>query len=150
LANRGLRNIKKVPAARRSRSGSSSEKGESPWDAIRANQVLSKLQASSKRKLIAGATFQELEGGATICHQDALAVRFWLVLEGGVKLVKYTSTGYALLIDLILPNHPGHLPTPEPNPSLLFGQQKARGLQQVMGGLNLGVNRNCKKNECRA
>lgn len=85
-------------------SGSPSEKLESRWNAIRANSVLSKLQASSKRKLIAGATFQELEGGATLCHQDAPAVRFWLVLEGEVKLVKYTSTGHALLIDLILPN----------------------------------------------
>lgn len=73
-------------------------------DAISANDVLSKLRASSKQKLVAGAAIQELERGAVICHQEASAIRFWLVLSGEIKLVKYTSKGAALLIDIILPN----------------------------------------------
>lgn len=71
--------------------------------AIDAHNALSKLRASSKQKLMAGAVFQELEKGAVICHQEAPAVRFWLVLRGEVKLVKYASKGLALLIDLVLP-----------------------------------------------
>jgi CRP-like cAMP-binding protein len=73
-------------------------------DTIRANEVLSKLLAASKQKLMAGATYQELEKGATICHQERPAIRFWLVLSGEVKLVKYSPKGIALLIDLVLPN----------------------------------------------
>lgn len=73
-------------------------------DAIRANEVLSKLRVSSKERLIAGATFHELEKGATICRQEAPALRFWLVLSGEIKLVKYTTKGVALLLDIILPN----------------------------------------------
>jgi len=73
-------------------------------DAIRANEILSSLRVSSKQKLVAGATLQEWERGAVICHQDAAAVRFWLVLRGEVKLVKYASNGAALLIDLVLLN----------------------------------------------
>lgn len=72
--------------------------------AISANEVLAKLRASSKQNLIAGAGFQELDRDATICRQDAAALRFWLVLEGEVKLVKYTTRGVALLMDILLPN----------------------------------------------
>jgi CRP-like cAMP-binding protein len=53
---------------------------------------------------MAGATYQELEKGATICHQETPAIRFWLVLNGEVKLVKYIPKGVVLLIDLVLPN----------------------------------------------
>ncbi|PYI85476.1 MAG: hypothetical protein DME26_10960, partial [Verrucomicrobia bacterium] len=73
-------------------------------DAIGANEVLSKLQPFSKRRLIAGVRFQVLERATVICHEEAPAVRFWLVLRGEVKLVKYTTRGSALLIDLVLPN----------------------------------------------
>src|SRR6266700_1107091 len=73
-------------------------------DAIGANEVLSRLRASSKQKVMAGATFEELESGAVICHEQAPAVRFWLVLRGEVKLVKYSTKGAALLIDIVLPN----------------------------------------------
>ena len=73
-------------------------------DAIRANETLLKLRASSKEKLIAGATFHELQKGTTICHQETPAIRFWLVLNGEIKLVKYTTKGVALLIDIVLPN----------------------------------------------
>jgi CRP-like cAMP-binding protein len=73
-------------------------------DAVRANELLSKLRASSKQKLMAGAKFEALETGAAICHQEAPVVRFWLALRGEVKLVKYTTRGVALLIDIILPN----------------------------------------------
>ena len=72
--------------------------------AIEANEVLSKLRAASKQKLVAGATWQELERQATICHQETSAVRFWLVLDGEVKLVTYTRKGAAFLIDLVLRN----------------------------------------------
>ena len=73
-------------------------------DAIGANEALSKLRASSKRKLMAGATFEDLERGAVICHEEAPAVRFWLVLRGEVKLVKYSAGGASLLVDIVLPN----------------------------------------------
>ena len=72
--------------------------------AIGANEVLSKLQAVPKRKLMAGARSQKLERGAAICHQEAPAVRFWLLVCGEVKLMRYTSRGAALLIDIILPS----------------------------------------------
>jgi CRP/FNR family transcriptional regulator len=72
-------------------------------DAIAANEVLSKLRFASKQKLVAGATLHELDRGAVICHQETPATRFWLVLRGQVKLVKYTTKGVALLIDLVLP-----------------------------------------------
>ncbi len=73
-------------------------------DAIAANDVLSSLRPSSKQQLVAGVTFQELEKDTVICHQEAAAVRFWLVLRGEVKMVKYTTNGAALLIELVLPN----------------------------------------------
>ena len=73
-------------------------------DAIGANEALSKLRASSKQKLMAGARFEEPEKGTVICHEESPAVRFWLVLRGEVKLVKYSSKGAALLIDIVLPN----------------------------------------------
>lgn len=73
-------------------------------DAIAANEVLSKLRVASKQKLLTSATFQELDRGAVICHQETPAIRFWLVLRGEIKLVKYTTKGVALLIDLVLPN----------------------------------------------
>jgi len=44
-------------------------------DAIAANEVLSKLRAVSKQKLMAGATFEELERGTVICHERTPAVR---------------------------------------------------------------------------
>jgi CRP-like cAMP-binding protein len=72
--------------------------------AIEANEILSKLRPASKGKLIAGATLQELERQATICHQETSAGRFWLVLGGEVKLMKYTTQGGALLLDVVLPN----------------------------------------------
>jgi CRP-like cAMP-binding protein len=73
-------------------------------DAIRANDMLSKLRAPSKEKLIAGALLHELEKGATICHQGAPAIRFCLVLSGQIKLVRYTTKAVALLVDIVLPN----------------------------------------------
>jgi CRP-like cAMP-binding protein len=73
-------------------------------DALAANEVLSKLRAISKQKLLAGATFEEFERGAVICHEEAPAVRFSLVLRGEVKLVTYSTEGAALLIDIVLPN----------------------------------------------
>jgi CRP/FNR family transcriptional regulator len=73
-------------------------------DATAANEVLSRLQADSKQKLMAGATSVELERGTVICHEATPAVRFWLVLRGEVKLVKYSTKGTALLIDIVLPN----------------------------------------------
>ena len=73
-------------------------------NAIRANDILSKLRASSKEKLIAGAMLHELEKGATMYHQGAPAVRFSLVLSGEIKLVRYTTKAVALLIDIVLPN----------------------------------------------
>ena len=53
--------------------------------------MLSKLQASSKPKLMAGATFEELERATVICHEEAPAVCFSLVLRGEVKLVIYST-----------------------------------------------------------
>jgi CRP-like cAMP-binding protein len=73
-------------------------------DAIAANEVLSKLLAVSKQKLMAGATFEELDRGTVIYHEAAPAVRFWLVLGGKVKRVTYSTKGAALLIDIDLPN----------------------------------------------
>ena len=72
--------------------------------AIAANELLSKLRAVSKQKLMAGAAFEGLGRGTVICHERTAAVRFWLVLRGEVKLVTYSSKGAALLIDLVLPN----------------------------------------------
>ena len=73
-------------------------------DATGTNEVLSKLLESSKRRMMTGAAFQELEKGAVICQQETPAVRFWLVLRGEVKLMTYTATGLALLSDIVLPN----------------------------------------------
>lgn len=73
-------------------------------DAIAANEVLSKLRAVSKQKLTAGATFEALERGTVIYHEEAAAARFSLVLRGEVKLVTYSTRGAALLIDIVLPN----------------------------------------------
>jgi len=73
-------------------------------DAIASNEVLSKLQVPSKQKLRAGAAFAQLKKGTVIWHEQAPAVRFSLVLRGEVKLVKYSTKGAALLMDLVLPN----------------------------------------------
>jgi len=73
-------------------------------DAIAANEVLSKLRADSKQKLMAGATFKEVERGTVIYHEETPAVRFWLLLRGEVKRVTYSTKGVALMIDIVLPN----------------------------------------------
>src|SRR5439155_4546579 len=73
-------------------------------DAIAANELLSKLRAVSKQKLTAGATFEALERGTVIYHEEAAAARFSIVLRGEVKLVTYSTRGAALLIDIVLPN----------------------------------------------
>ena len=73
-------------------------------DAIAANEVLSKLRAVSKQKLMAGATFEELGRGTVIYHEERPAVRFSMVLRGEVKLVTYSTQGAALLIDIVLSN----------------------------------------------
>ena len=73
-------------------------------DAVAANEVLSKLRAVSKQKLMAGATFEALERGTVIYHEEAAAARFSLVMRGEVKLVTYSTRGAALLIDIVLPN----------------------------------------------
>ena len=73
-------------------------------DAVASNEVLSKLRAVSKQKLMAGATFAELGRGTVIYHEETPAVRFSMVLRGEVKLVTYSTKGAALLIDIVLPN----------------------------------------------
>ena len=73
-------------------------------DAIAANDVLSKLRSGSKQKLLAGATFEQVDRGTVIYHEEAPAVRFWLVLHGEVKRVTYSTKGAALVIEIVLPN----------------------------------------------
>ena len=73
-------------------------------EAVASNEVLSKLRAVSKQKLMAGATFEELGRGTVIYHEETPAARFSLVLRGEVKLVTYSTRGAALLIDIVLPN----------------------------------------------
>jgi CRP/FNR family transcriptional regulator len=73
-------------------------------DAIGGNEVLSKLRAVSKRKLMSGATFEAVGKGTVIYHEETPAVRFWLVLRGEVKRVTYSTKGAALQIDIVLPN----------------------------------------------
>jgi CRP-like cAMP-binding protein len=70
-------------------------------EAVRSNDILCKAKRSAEEKLIAGAKFHTLERGAVICNQDTPAVRFWLVTAGEVKLVRYTSRGDVLLIELV-------------------------------------------------
>src|ERR1041385_6950117 len=72
--------------------------------AIRANEVLNKLDPSAMEQLARSAAVEKLERGAIACHQGMAAVRFWLVLSGKIKLLKYASTGLPLLIDIVLPN----------------------------------------------
>jgi CRP/FNR family transcriptional regulator, cyclic AMP receptor protein len=73
-------------------------------DALAANEVLSKLRAVSKQKLMAGARIEELKRGTVIYHENTPALRFSMVLRGEVKLVTYSSKGAGLLIDIVLPN----------------------------------------------
>src|SRR5688572_31370917 len=73
-------------------------------DALAANEVLSRLRAVSKQKLMAGAAFEQWERGTVIYHEEMPAVRFSLVLRGQVKLVTYSAKGTALLIDIVLLN----------------------------------------------
>ncbi len=90
------------PPPRRGAVGADSERIAT---AIAANPILSKLQPSSKLRLSAGTRVERVGCGEVICHADASAVWSWLVLSGEVKLVKYTTRGATLLIDLVLPNH---------------------------------------------
>lgn len=79
-------------------------KSERIDEAIRRNEVLSRVRTSSREKLVGGAMGQEFEKGGVICQQGSPAVRFWLVTRGEVKLVKYSSKGIAVSIDIVLPN----------------------------------------------
>ena len=79
-------------------------KNERTNDAIRRNDVLSRVRTASREKLVDDALVQEVEKGAVICQQGAPALRFWLVTRGEVKLVKYSSKGAAVSIDIVLPN----------------------------------------------
>lgn len=73
-------------------------------NAIAANEILSRLQPDSKLRLTAGAHLHSIRRDEIICRSETPAIRSWLVLSGEVKLVKYTTRGATLLIDLILPN----------------------------------------------
>jgi len=72
--------------------------------AIAANEFLSRLRPSSKRKLAANAVLRRFDKAVSVYHQSAPAERFWLVSTGTVKLVVYGTQGAALVIDLVLPN----------------------------------------------
>src|SRR4051812_31114398 len=76
-----------------------SDRNKEVDEAIRRNDALSNIRGLSKEKLTAGAAFQEFEKGASICLQESPASRFWVVLRGQVKLVKYSSNGVALSME---------------------------------------------------
>src|SRR5712691_7505829 len=61
-------------------------------EAIRANEILAKLRPTAAQELAEGATQHRFERGEVICHEQEPVTRFWLVLGGEIKLVKYMRT----------------------------------------------------------
>ena len=85
-------------------------------DALSGNVILANLRLTSRQRFEQSAVFQIVEKSEPIFRQDALATRFWLLVRGEVKLLKYTTRGAALLIDIIMPNHLLGAVFYEPNP----------------------------------
>lgn len=72
-------------------------------EALAANELFSRLPPPSKERLLRHARIEDRQRDEVVCHENSPAVRSWLLIAGEVKLVKYTTRGAALLIDIALP-----------------------------------------------
>jgi CRP-like cAMP-binding protein len=69
---------------------------------LRRHPVFSLIRQSSWDNLLKQCQVQTLKAGQTVCREGEPARTAWLVLEGEVKLVRHTTRGQVLLVDITL------------------------------------------------
>src|ERR1035437_5964380 len=70
---------------------------------LRRHPVFSRIRRQfSWDNLLKQSQLQTLKAGQTICREGEPARTAWLVLEGEVKLVRHTTRGQVLLVDITL------------------------------------------------
>ena len=74
-----------------------------PEQLIARHPLLGKQCSDALRKMASSLRLATLRKGEFICRESTPVVSFWLLQSGEVKLVRHTTKGQSLLIDIILP-----------------------------------------------
>jgi CRP/FNR family transcriptional regulator, nitrogen oxide reductase regulator len=69
---------------------------------LRQHPVLSQFRQLNWKHLIAGCSLREFRPADAICQEGQPAQHGWLIVEGEVKLVRHTTRGQVLLVDILL------------------------------------------------
>lgn len=72
-------------------------------DRLRKHPVFSQFRQTNWVELLHRSRLEEPQTGETICREWQRAKTAWLVLKGEVKLLRHTTKGQVLLVDLMLP-----------------------------------------------
>lgn len=70
---------------------------------LRQHPVLSQFRQINWKHLVAHSGLREILPAAAICREGHPAQYGWLIVKGEVKLVRHTTKGQVLLVDILLP-----------------------------------------------
>lgn len=70
---------------------------------VARHPLLGKLRPKTRRQMITDMRMISARKGENICRESDPVGAFWLLQHGEVKLVRHTTKGQTLLIDIILP-----------------------------------------------
>src|SRR5688572_29319439 len=70
---------------------------------LRQHPVLCQFRQINWKHLVANSSLREFRPAAAICREGQPAQHGWLIVEGEVKLVRHTTKGQVLLVDILLP-----------------------------------------------
>ncbi len=69
---------------------------------LRQHPVLSQFRQVNWRHLLAASRLREYPPAAAICREGETARNGWLITDGEIKLVRHTTKGQVLLVDILL------------------------------------------------
>lgn len=72
---------------------------------LRQHPVLSQFRQINWKHLVAHSGLREILPAAAICREGQPAQHGWLIVKGEVKLVRHTTKGQVLLVDILLPGN---------------------------------------------
>ena len=75
---------------------------ETVRECLRKHPVFSQFRQTNWVELLQRSRIAEPRQGEVICHEWQKAEQAWLLLEGEVKLLRHTTKGQVLLVDLVL------------------------------------------------
>ena len=78
--------------------------------------ILSNLSCENQTRLKEKGKILNFDVGEFVCHEGDKVRNCWLLISGEIKLVKHTSSGHVLLVDIIFPNELFGLVFYEKNP----------------------------------